>query len=98
MYPNDKILVICSNLTYKGKDNIRIVTRSEWFVLAEQNRTNKYKKFLFERCGSKKFQSKQREIYKYEYSLAIQKKYNVGENWEENRWFVEQVRPTIFNY
>jgi hypothetical protein len=26
----------------------------------------------------------------------IQEKYNVGPNFEDNRWFMEQVRPTIF--
>jgi hypothetical protein len=29
------------------------------------------------------------------YSEAIQRKYNVGPNWEQDRYFVEQVRPTI---
>ena len=36
-----------------------------------------------------------REMVHAEYDRRIQEKYNVGPGWENNRWFVEQVRPTI---
>ena len=98
MKDTDKIYVICSNLNYKGTDNVMITDRAYWFVLAELNRTGKCKKYLYERCSPQMFNRKQYELLKEEYSRAIQRKYNVGENWEQNRWFVEQVRPTIFNY
>lgn len=33
------------------------------------------------------------------YTQAIAEKYGVGLDWEKNRWFVEQVRPTLLrNY
>lgn len=43
-----------------------------------------------------KIESEQyRSDLKKQYSKAIQEKYNVGENWQQNRWFVEQVRPAL---
>lgn len=37
----------------------------------------------------------EREEYSKQYDRAIQKKYNVGPDYKNNRWFMEQVRPTL---
>ena len=37
------------------------------------------------------YRDKERESY----NRKIAEKYNVPINWRENRWFVEQVRPTL---
>jgi ABC-type transporter MlaC component len=36
-----------------------------------------------------------REAFRKSYDKAIMQKYNVGANYRENRWFMEQVRPNI---
>lgn len=59
----------------------------------------KYDDWYFKRVTAKQadviMNAQQKEVLKKAYSEAIQKKYNVGSNWEQNRWFVEQVRPTV---
>ena len=36
-----------------------------------------------------------RNICRQQYDKAIMSKYNVDKNYRQNRWFMEQVRPTI---
>lgn len=58
-----------------------------------------YQDWYFKRVTARealKIESEQyRSELKKQYSKAIQEKYNVGENWQQKRWFVEQVRPTL---
>jgi hypothetical protein len=56
-------------------------------------------RYLYKRITEKQWDnavySYNRQNSKDAYSKAIQKKYNVGPDWEQNRWFVEQVRPKL---
>jgi len=36
-----------------------------------------------------------RNFLKTKYDNAIMEKYNIGIDYKDNRWFMEQVRPTI---
>jgi hypothetical protein len=66
---------------------------------AEIAQRDQYPNWYFRRvtyaAASQIIEENRRNAIKSAYSKAIQEKYNVSANWEQNRWFVEQVRPTI---
>lgn len=45
--------------------------------------------------GLQLIEQENRRQFKAEYDKAIMEKYNVPANYRDNRWFMEQVRPTI---
>lgn len=81
-----------SDLNYNGGTTGIQISRSEFCNVKRFDG-----RFLRERCSETRYNKIKREEARAEYSLAIQKKYNVGPDWRNNRWFVEQVRPTLMN-
>jgi hypothetical protein len=69
-------------------------------MIKEQKENKRYHNDYIKRISAKRYNELSRQISRNEaykrYDKAIQEKYNVGENWQQNRWFVEQVRPTLF--
>lgn len=90
MKSTDIIYLSISDLNYQGVTTGKGITRAEFF------RTKYFDgRYLRQRCSFSRYQQIERETHARTYDLAIQKKYNVGSNWRNNRWFVEQVRPTL---
>jgi hypothetical protein len=72
-----------------------IVTREQYWRM---KKSKMYDKFV-QRYGPNRWRKERdqsyRELLRTQYSKRIQEKYNVGPDWMQNRWFVEQVRPTL---
>jgi len=97
---NDPILVIISDLNYKGDvDRAQIFAREAWYRNRARHRREKDRRYLYQRCSQQKWEEVKRAEERHDareyYDKEIQKKYNVGPGWQNNRWFVEQVRPTL---
>jgi len=89
MNPNDTIFYTRTDLNYEGVTTSHTTTRKNFEHMEKWDG-----RYLVERCSEKRYRRVQSEMFGREYDAGIQKKYNVGPNWRENRWFVEQVRPT----
>jgi len=87
---NLPVFVIISDLNYEGGEMPRQVSRQEFYRMQRWNG-----RYLVERCSRTKFMQAMSRQYSRQYSEAIQKKYNVGPTWENDRWLVENVRPTL---
>ena len=90
------VFVLISDLNYDSQpDRVQIIERQEWY------RKKRFKgRYLIQRISEEKYFEKceelEREKFKAEYKKRIQEKYNVGPNFEQNTWFMEQVRPTLY--
>lgn len=79
-----------SDLNYEGTTTSKIVSRQRYY------RTVRWDgRYLIERISRAKYEQIQYEEFSREYDSRIMKKYNVGKNYKSNRWFMEQVRPTL---
>jgi hypothetical protein len=90
------IYILIHSLKYEaGLSQAQIVSRENFARL----RSNPQRDELIERVSAAKFIRESRAIEREKsrlwYDKQIQKKYNVGPDWRNNRWFMEQVRPTI---
>lgn len=101
MYSN-QIYVAKISLHYEARPTIIFLAPREWYAkkLIER-KTGKddtnfyYKRVTIKEAESIKYQNGRIEAKEF-WRKRIQEKYNVGPNFEDNRWFMEQVRPTIF--
>lgn len=80
--------------------SIKEVTREQYTQMKAAKKSKKdYQNVYFERVthvkANKINQDNHRAETKKQYDQAIMKKYNVGQDYKNNRWFMEQVRPTI---
>lgn len=90
MKPDDVIYISKSDLNYQGVTTGHKIDRATWF------RTKRWNgRYLIERITESRYDALMREERRREYDKAIQKKYKVGPDWRQNRWFIEQVRPTL---
>lgn len=87
---DDIIYLSESDLNYGGVTTSRTITRRQFFEIKRYDG-----RYLRERCSFTRYNEIQREMSSRAYDLAIQKKYKVGPDWRQNRWFVEQVRPSL---
>lgn len=97
---NEKIIVAKISLHYETQPTFIYWELSrESYARMIFKEKNKHSNWYYKRVSYSKAieitEIEGREIAKKEYSRQIMEKYNVGPNWKENRWFMEQVRPTI---
>jgi hypothetical protein len=91
LYLSD-VYIIVSDLNYEGGETARKISRQEWY---KTKRWDGYR-YLIERCSPKRYNEVRGAEFSQQYNRAIQEKYNVGPNYKNNRWFMEQVRPSIY--
>lgn len=98
---NDLIFVAKYSLHYETRPTtFMMIDRQAYSNLQRERKEGKtstdyyYRRLSYTRFKDEQYIENRAEI-KRQYSEAIQKKYKVGKNWESNRYFVEQVRPTI---
>jgi hypothetical protein len=98
---NRKFLVCYESLQY-GDDSktLRIISEIEFSripVAPDGSRVDRlpHPRHIITRIGCNAASRIEAENSRKEYTRLIAEKYNVGLNWRENRWFVEQVRPTL---
>jgi hypothetical protein len=93
---NGPVYVLVSDLRYNPEtpEKVFMITRDQWFRTKRVNGP-----LLTERITEAQYLIKKRQIewdqHRKWYSKKIMEKYNVGPGWEQNRWFVEQVRPIL---
>lgn len=100
MYSN-QILVAKISLHYESRpDVLTLCTREEFANILADRKAHKcdmnyyYKRVSWSKGVEIAEQTARNEARK-EYDKKIMDKYKVGPNYRENRWFIEQVRPTI---
>jgi len=82
-------------LRYGEDETVTQMTVQEYAEMLHQRKTRQIPSCVIRRVSRSYFGRWQRGKQREEYSNRIQQKYNVGPDWEQNRWFVEQVRPTL---
>lgn len=100
MTSQDSIFILIHSLRYeKLPSQAQHVTRSQFYRMKEEQRRTKYKDSFIERVSYSKWitesNSIEREAIRQAYDKAIMKKYNVGPDYRQNRYFMEEVRPTL---
>lgn len=102
MKPGDLIYIIIHSLKYEADPSqAQTITRAQFERLRKEQKGqyNKRANTLTVRLSPRKWLEKAREIdreaNRTAYDKAIMKKYNVGSDYRQNRYFMEQVRPTI---
>lgn len=89
-----KVWVMTDELRYNEPETVQEMPIDEYWSRHAENRASKYP-VIIRRVSP----SYARRVLMAErgraYSTEIQKKYNVGPDWQQNRWFVEQVRPHL---
>lgn len=86
-----------------GSDNVQVmeVTREELSRMRSDRKKgiawhNEYIQRITVSKAIEIMEQEGRKETRKAYDKAIMSKYNVSENYRQNRWFMEQVRPTIF--
>jgi hypothetical protein len=99
---DDNIFVLKIDLNYNSDPDLPLImSKKKWNIIpySKDGSGRTDGRYLYRRITEKQFDnavhSYNRQISRDAYSKVIQKKYNVGPEWEQNRWFVEQVRPGL---
>ena len=97
---NKKILVAQISLHYESRPTILHEWTRERYARELLRQKYEFTDWYFKRVSESKAAEIQeqtdREQYRKNYDAAIMKKYNVGSDYKENRWFMEQVRPSLY--
>lgn len=91
----NKIFVLIDWLKYDEPETVTRMTIEQYAEMLMQRKNKQIPVCVLRRVSPRYFRRWEREQLREEHSKAIQEKYNVGPNWRDNRWFVEQVRPTL---
>lgn len=95
-----KYCIIIHSLKYEpDPDKFLQVTPEQLARMRNRKKLNPYRNDYIKRYTPKKFEELQdqeiRRQFREEYDKKIMAKYNVGKDYEQDRWFMEQVRPTL---
>jgi len=95
----EKIFIAQISLHYEDRGTIIHYWSRERYARELLQRKKKFDDWFLKRVTESKANEIQeqtdRENIIKQYDKAIMKKYNVGSNYKQNRYFMEQVRPTI---
>ena len=96
---NEKIFIAEISLHYETRPTIIHEWTRERYCREIAERRRKKDDWWIKRVtlaeANRMIKQESKERYRKEYDQAIMNKYNVGPNYKENRWFMEQVRPQI---
>lgn len=100
MKTDDIIFILIHSLKYEAEPTqAQIINRAEYWRKKAEQKATRHRDYFIERVGPNKFSLEvsaiRREASRKKYDKAIMQKYNVGKNYRENRWFMEQVRPCL---
>ena len=97
------VYVLISSLRYEPEpDQVKIIKRETLSRMMYEKKARKdnhdllIQRITFDRY-LKESNRIEREDFRKQYDKAIMQKYNVGSDYRNNRYFMEQVRPTL-NY
>lgn len=92
----DNIRVFYEKVTYESEPEIIVMSREEF----EEWQKESEGKPIICRIATEKDEAEYKDVLwrrnRAAYDAAIAKKYDMPLDWRENRWFVEQVRPTLY--
>jgi len=94
---NEKVFVAMISLHYEERPTIIHEWSRERYAHEKANRKDEnwyYKRVTVDRADEI-WNKNERAKARKQYDQAIMKKYGVGANYRNNRWFMEQVRPTL---
>lgn len=95
-YMQKSITILVSDLNYGGGETVKRMSRVSFDRIKKDKKGNRFDgRYLYQRCSESKAKSVDYKNHSDWYNKQIAKKYGVSENWSNNRWFVEQVRPTL---
>lgn len=85
------------SLHYESRPTVFYTGTREQYGLMKQEcyKTDWYIKRVTYSRWSVDWSKQDFELFRQQYSKLIQEKYKVGPDWQQNRWFMEQVRPTL---
>lgn len=98
---NNEVIIAQISLHYEERPTIiHTWTRERYQQAIEERKKDAsmrdwYYKRITESKADKIRQTQQREARRKQIDQAVMEKYGVGADWRNNRWFVEQVRPTV---
>ena len=101
LYADLKIYIAIYSLRYNDNSvTIREVTRERYCRMKADKKAKKaYHNEYFKRVthteANRIIEQNEREQFRKDYDKAIMQKYNVGADYRNNRYFMEQVRPTL---
>lgn len=90
MRTTDTIYISVSDLNYGGQTTAQAISRAAWWKRTQWDGRN-----LVQRISATAYDRIKYREFSRSYDKAIQAKYNVAPGWQQNRYFVEQVRPTL---
>lgn len=90
-----KLRIFFEKVTYSSKPQLILLSRKEFLKLKEETTGKGVICRIATEADEKELQQVERDLWHEKYTAAIAKKYSVGLDWRGNRWFVEQVRPTL---
>lgn len=94
---NQPVFILIHSLKYEAEPTkAKEVNREQFYRLKATKKPDQYIERVTENKYCDEWERLEREEERQEYKKAIMKKYNVPENFESNRYFMEQVRPTLF--
>jgi hypothetical protein len=85
------VYIIISDLNYNGGETAHVISRQSFY-----RRKRWDGRYLTQRCSESKYNEIKNQEWRKQYDKEIMKKYNVGEDYRQNRYFMEQVRPTLY--
>lgn len=90
-----KVKVFFEEVSYTSEPEIRLLSRRQYLALKAENAGRPVICRIATPEDEKEIATLERQKWRERYTAAIAEKYRMPANWRENRWFVEQVRPTL---
>jgi hypothetical protein len=96
----EDVYICTTSLRYGDEtETIRIMTRQQYAKLLKRKKAGHFPDDWIHRVTPKAAaeidRQQARARARKQYDERIMEKYNVPANYRENRWFMEQVRPTV---
>lgn len=90
-----QLRIFYEKVGYSSQPEIRVLSKKEYRKLMAQSAGRGIVCRIATEEDEREVRAIERENFRKNYTAQIAEKYNVGTDWRENRWFVEQVRPLL---
>lgn len=89
------LLIFYERVTYDSQPELFTLSRREYIRMKQETQGKGIICRIATEADKAEVESIQRQTHRDKYNAQIADKYNMPLNWRDNRWFVEQVRPTL---
>lgn len=87
--------IFYERVTYDSTPELRTMSRREYIRMKAETQGKGIICRIATEADKAEVADIQRQVRRDKYNAQIADKYGVPPNWRDNRWFVEQVRPTL---